>query len=85
MLNYRYVLLDLGSCDEVELGGKDIVFTNAPDSTLREISAYIKTSPDVGLPAEEVFVNQVKASGYNISITASLDDMKIHSCSADTY
>jgi len=81
----KYIFLDLGNCDENSLSGKDLVKTNAPDSLLDEVSKYVDSSPDVGLTAEEVFVNQIKASGCSIEIISAIEDIEMYFASSNLY
>jgi hypothetical protein len=81
----RHILLDLANADKNELFGKDLALTNAPDSILKEISKSIKTSSYVGLPAEEVFIKEVKAKGYEISLLNSLDELDSYIVDAQDY
>jgi len=84
-LNMRYILLDLGNCDQDALSGKDLALTNAPKVVLERIAKGVKTSCYQGLPAEELFAKEVILEGYAILLLESLDELESISVSADDY
>jgi len=79
------LLVDLGNCDKDSLGGKDLFETDASRELLYAIAKEIKTSIYAGMPAVELFINEINKRGHEINLITSLDDVEVVLVSANNY
>ena len=70
----REIVLDLGNGEKEELFGKDVFLTNAPHEILNLLSVEVYFSADIGLPAEEVFINKLQNRGFEIEFSCVADE-----------